>query len=50
MGAKVGYKTETQLSDIMDLRKKIQKLNRNLYPAIEPYSTGFLKVFDVHTI
>ena len=50
MGAKVGHKTETQLSDIMESGKEIQKLNRNLYPAIEPYGTGFLKVSDVHTI
>ena len=47
---RVGYKTETQLSDIMESGKEIQELNRNLYPAIEPYSTGFLKVSDVHTI
>lgn len=27
-----------------------QELNRNLYPHIEPYSSGFLKVSDLHTI
>lgn len=47
---RAGYKTETQLSDMMQSGKEIQVLNRNLYPAIEPYSTGFLKVSDVHTI
>ncbi|XP_022762841.1 proline iminopeptidase-like isoform X3 [Durio zibethinus] len=47
---RVGYKAETQLSDIMESGKEIQELNRNLYPSIEPYSTGFLKVSDVHTI
>ncbi|ERN18524.1 proline iminopeptidase isoform X2 [Amborella trichopoda] len=25
-------------------------LNKNLYPPIEPYSVGFLKVSDIHTI
>ena len=50
MGAEVGYKTETQLSDIMESGKEIQKFNKNLYAAMEPYNTGFLKVSDVHTI
>ncbi|OIW13651.1 hypothetical protein TanjilG_07993 [Lupinus angustifolius] len=27
-----------------------QQLNRNLYPNVEPYATGFLKVSDIHTI
>ncbi|XP_017971953.1 PREDICTED: proline iminopeptidase isoform X2 [Theobroma cacao] len=47
---RVSYKTETQLSDLMESGKEIQELNRNLYPAVEPYSTGFLKVSDIHTI
>ncbi|EOX97279.1 Proline iminopeptidase isoform 2 [Theobroma cacao] len=34
----------------MESGKEIQELNRNLYPAVEPYSTGFLKVSDIHTI
>ena len=50
MGVKVGYKMETHLNDIMELGKEIQNLNKSLYPAIEPYSIGFLKVSDVHTI
>ncbi|GAA0173620.1 serine protease [Lithospermum erythrorhizon] len=34
----------------MDLKKEHPLLNRNLYPEIEPYGTGFLKVSDIHTI
>ncbi|KAF3330346.1 proline iminopeptidase isoform X1 [Carex littledalei] len=30
--------------------KAVMELNRNLYPQIEPYSSGFLKVSDIHTI
>nr|KJB47818.1 hypothetical protein B456_008G043200 [Gossypium raimondii] len=47
---RVGYKTETQLSDKMESGNPTEQLIRNLYPPIEPYSTGFLKVSDVHTI
>lgn len=25
-------------------------VNRSLYPDIEPYDTGFLKVSDIHTV
>nr|GMC85522.1 proline iminopeptidase [Ipomoea batatas] len=41
------FKVEEEL---MDLKKDSLELNRNLYPAIEPYSTGFLKVSDLHSI
>ncbi|GMQ01293.1 hypothetical protein CsSME_00047976 [Camellia sinensis var. sinensis] len=34
----------------MESEKEFQELNRNLYPEIEPYSSGFLKVSDIHTI
>jgi len=34
----------------MASEKESEKLVRNLYPQIEPYSTGFLKVSDLHTI
>ncbi|KAI7993018.1 Proline iminopeptidase [Camellia lanceoleosa] len=34
----------------MESNKEFQELNRNLYPEIEPYSSGFLKVSDIHTI
>lgn len=47
---RVGFKTETQLSDKMESGNPTEQLIRNLYPPIEPYSTGFLKVSDVHTI
>lgn len=47
---RVGYKTETQLSDKMESGNPTEQLIRNPYPPIEPYSTGFLKVSDVHTI
>lgn len=46
----LGYKSEPKLSDSMESGKEIQELNRNIYPSIEPYSTGFLKVSDIHTI
>ncbi|XP_058080298.1 proline iminopeptidase [Magnolia sinica] len=34
----------------MDLTKEFPTLNRDLYPNIEPYSSGFLKVSDLHTL
>ncbi|KAL7199586.1 hypothetical protein ACSBR2_021806 [Camellia fascicularis] len=34
----------------MESEKEFQELNRNLYAEIEPYSSGFLKVSDIHTI
>lgn len=47
----IDYKTEQELSAAsMDLKKEFPELNRNLYPQIEPYSTGFLKVSDLHSI
>lgn len=36
--------------EAMDSSEEIPELNRNLYPDIEPFSTGFLKVSDIHTI
>ncbi|XP_009764687.1 proline iminopeptidase [Nicotiana sylvestris] len=41
---------EQLIVDQMDLKKEFPELNKNLYPSIEPYSTGFLKVSDLHTI
>ncbi|XP_021717189.1 proline iminopeptidase-like isoform X2 [Chenopodium quinoa] len=38
---------------IMALESKEEdscEVNRNLYPPIEPYSSGFLKVSDIHTL
>lgn len=44
-------KSEQQLSaPSMEAKNEFPELNRNLYPDIEPYSTGFLKVSDLHTI
>ncbi|XP_047266980.1 proline iminopeptidase isoform X3 [Capsicum annuum] len=34
----------------MNLKKEIPELNKNLYPSIEPYCTGFLKVSNLHTL
>lgn len=34
----------------MDLEKEAPMLNRDLYPYIEPYSSGFLKVSDLHAL
>jgi len=31
-------------------KDEISPVNTNLYPDIEPYTTGFLKVSDLHTI
>jgi hypothetical protein len=45
-----GYKGEQQLIGLMESEKEDVGLNRNLYPNIEPYSTGFLKVSEIHTI
>ncbi|XP_042978868.1 proline iminopeptidase-like isoform X1 [Carya illinoinensis] len=46
----LGYNGEQQLIDLMDSEKEAGELNRNLYPDIEPYSSGFLKVSDIHTL
>lgn len=46
----LGYNGEQHLIDLMDSEKEAVELNRNLYPNIEPYSSGFLKVSDIHTI
>lgn len=35
---------------IMASQQGIQQVNPNFYPDIEPYSTGFLKVSDLHSI
>ncbi|KAK3193207.1 hypothetical protein Dsin_024517 [Dipteronia sinensis] len=47
-----GYKGEPNPIDLMESGKESTELgfNRNLYPQIEPYSTGFLKVSNIHTI
>lgn len=37
-------------SYLMASEQDSPEFNRNLYPHIEPYSTGFLKVSDLHTI
>ena len=34
----------------MDLGKEVLELRRNLYLPIEPYSSGLLKVSDLHSI
>ncbi|KAJ0009886.1 hypothetical protein Pint_33560 [Pistacia integerrima] len=46
----IGYKSEPSLIDVMESEKELPQVNKNLYPHIEPYSTGFLKVSDIHTI
>ena len=48
---KLGLKSEQRLSaPPMESKNEIPELNRNLYPDIEPYSAGLLKVSDLHTI
>lgn len=41
---------DCQSVEQMDLKKEFPELNKDLYPCIEPYCTGFLKVSDLHTI
>lgn len=52
--AQLGYKSDSQSEfqpkDLMAGEKEISGIYRNPYPPIEPYSTGFLKVSDLHTI
>lgn len=52
--AQFGYKSdnrsEFQPKDLMAGKKEFSEINRNPYPPIEPYSTGFLKVSDLHNI
>ena len=46
-----GFESEPELtSDSMESDKELPEFNRNLYPNLEPYSSGFLKVSDIHTI
>uniref|UniRef100_A0A803RCQ6 Proline iminopeptidase n=2 Tax=Cannabis sativa TaxID=3483 RepID=A0A803RCQ6_CANSA len=42
--------TEPKLIDSMESGKEDSGLKRELYSVIEPYSSGFLKVSDLHTI
>ncbi|KAM6558987.1 hypothetical protein CsatA_028226 [Cannabis sativa] len=45
------YKSaEPKLIDSMESEKEDSGLKRELYSVIEPYSSGFLKVSDLHTI
>ncbi|KAI5661263.1 hypothetical protein M9H77_20586 [Catharanthus roseus] len=47
----LSYKSKSLLSvEPMDSSKEFPELSRNLYPEVEPYSTGFLNVSDLHTI
>ncbi|MQL73118.1 hypothetical protein Taro_005472 [Colocasia esculenta] len=39
-----------QVSSSADLSKELPNLNRKLYSPIEPHSSGFLKVSDLHTL
>lgn len=36
--------------ETMDTKALSPEVNRTLYPEIEPYNTGFLRVSDIHTI
>lgn len=47
----LGYKCEAEPSEFMEPSKESSViLKRDLYSAIEPFDTGFLKVSDLHTI
>ncbi|XP_039121782.1 proline iminopeptidase isoform X1 [Dioscorea cayenensis subsp. rotundata] len=39
-----------QIGASVDASNEAQGLNRNLYATIEPYSSGYLKVSDLHTL
>lgn len=42
---------EQQLIMALDDKEgDISEVNKNLYPQLEPYSSGFLKVSDIHSI
>lgn len=49
-GQSGGFESELKPGDLMESEKEFPEFNRNLYPSIEPYSSGFLKVSDIHTI
>ncbi|XP_022984887.1 proline iminopeptidase [Cucurbita maxima] len=54
LAAQFGYKSDSQSDfqrkDLMAGEKEIPGTNKTPYPPIEPYSTGLLKVSDLHTI
>ena len=54
LAAQFGYKSDSQSEfqrkDLMAGEKEIPGINKTPYPPIEPYSTGLLKVSDLHTI
>lgn len=41
---------EKQLEMASEGKEEVCEVNTNLYPLIEPYSSGFLKVSDIHTL
>ncbi|XP_021814533.1 proline iminopeptidase isoform X1 [Prunus avium] len=49
-GQSGGFESELKPGGLMESEKEFPEFNRNLYPSIEPYSSGFLKVSDIHTI
>lgn len=46
----LSHRRVQQFRASMDLEKESPMLNRDLYPSIEPYGSGFLKVSDLHTL
>lgn len=50
LGKTFSYKSEIKLSNPMEPGIEVQEFNRNLYSCIEPYSSGCLKVSEIHTI
>ncbi|KAB2604645.1 proline iminopeptidase [Pyrus ussuriensis x Pyrus communis] len=50
-GQSLGFESEPKLaSDSMESENEFPESKRNLYPDIEPDSSGFLKVSDIHTM
>ncbi|RYR35802.1 hypothetical protein Ahy_A10g050906 isoform B [Arachis hypogaea] len=47
---KVDHTIESTPVNLMAREQEFTEVNRNLYPNVEPYSAGFLKVSDIHTL
>uniref|UniRef100_A0A1D1XHZ1 prolyl aminopeptidase n=1 Tax=Anthurium amnicola TaxID=1678845 RepID=A0A1D1XHZ1_9ARAE len=46
----LGFPVAQEISASADLAMELPTLNRNLYSHVEPYSSGFLKVSELHTL
>lgn len=44
------YQNQGASVESLDLKVQHPEMSNNLYPDIEPYNTGYLKVSDIHTL